>query len=156
MAKCMKSYKIPHVCFKVTSAAVEGFGDELLRVLEKHLSTQFNLVKVINGRLFPVWNIVIKENNQSFTTCFFRNRHTNGEWILLVRPLDAATLWSRLCRREQSPCTSELKLVSQNIHAVLITISGVGAIRWYFEDRLMQSRAVDTPDKLPWAELQSG
>ena len=150
-SNCMDKNKIPHVCFKVAFTSEGNLGDELSRILEEHLSLQFDSVEVMKKRVLPVWAIALKVNQIVFTLCFTRSRYENGEWILFVRALDAPTLLGRLHRFEQTTCTSELMLISQNIHSMLVGISGISAIRWYFEDKRVQSQAVDTPDRLPWA-----
>lgn len=149
-ANCMDKSKIPHVCFKVAYTSEGDLGDELSRRLESHLLPLFNSVEIIKRRIFPVWAINLSINKKSFTLCLTRSRYENGEWVLLVGPLDTPILSCRLGRPTQITSVPELKLISQNIHSLLATITGISAIRWYFEGGQVQSRAVNTPDELPW------
>jgi hypothetical protein len=41
-------------------------------------------------------------------------------------------------------------LLCREIHTMLTEISGIAAVRWYFEGLDSQTAAVATPNELPW------
>lgn len=81
-----------------------------------------------------------------------KSKYEDAEWILLVGPLDKPTLLDRLRGRKPISDVPALMLICREIHAMLTAISGVSAVRWYFEGFGSQTSAVATPDELPWNE----
>lgn len=79
-----------------------------------------------------------------------RSKHENDEWILLVGPSQTPGLLALLRGRKPVDYSPELVQVCGEIHTALTGISGITAVRWYFEGFHSQTAAVTTPDQLPW------
>lgn len=120
------------------------------RLLERQLRTRFDSIRVIKaGRLAPL-AVELRTGIKTFSAVLGRSKYAEGEWIFIVGPLRTPGLLDRLMGRKPVSEVAELVLTCRVIHQVLTAISGITAIRWYFEDRKAQSEAVDTPDELPW------
>lgn len=142
--------KTPCACFKVALASASGVGDELARILERHLRGRIDSVELPRKRLWRFWFVGVQVSRKRFTVLLAPSRYGNDEWILLVARLSTPTLWDRLRGRRPIDYAPELLRISSEIHTLLAATSGITAIRWYFEGRGAQSAAVHTPDQLPW------
>jgi hypothetical protein len=140
----------PHVCFKVELPPRGSADDEVPRFLERHLRTRFDLARVIKTGFLAPLAVELRAGAKTFSAVLGRSKYEDGEWILIVGPLKAPGLLDRLLGRKPISEVPELMLTCREIHQMLTAISGITAVRWYFEGRNTQSAAVATPDELPW------
>ena len=123
-------------------------GDELLSVLERDLSARFDSVRVIERRFcLRVRTISLKAGEKSFLVSFIRNRFDNDEWVLGVDQIYDILVRCFMGRKVNAK-SSELRMISHDIHILLASTIGISAIRWYFEGQRTQRSAVATPDEL--------
>ena len=144
----MNKKRSPRACFKVAPDSKMNDGDELLSVLERDLSARFDSVRVIKRRFFlRVRTISLQAGEKSFLVSFIRNRFDNNEWVLGVDQVYESLVRCFMDRKLNAQ-SSELRMISHDIHVLLASTPGFSAIRWYFEGRRTQRSAVATPDEL--------
>ena len=146
--------KAPHACFTAEFPPPWIAREEISRVLENHLCARFGAVR---RGVFWRWPLRLPRmlnfhvEKQSVFVSWHTNRFKKGRWILVVAPGDSP-LWARA--RKPSAHSKELMLACSDIHAVLISATGISNIMWYFDKfRLQGRKAVWTPDELPWLEI---
>ncbi|MFL6604742.1 MAG: hypothetical protein ACJ8R9_25875 [Steroidobacteraceae bacterium] len=140
----------PHVCFKVDLAPNGSADDEVPRLLERHLRTRFDSVRVIKTGFLAPLAVELRAAAKTFSAVLGRNKYEGDEWILIVGPLEGPGLLDRLLGRKPISEVPDLMLTCREIHGMLTAISSITAVRWYFEGRNTQSAAVATADELPW------
>ena len=145
--------KFPHVCFKAEFPSASSAREEISRILESHLRARFGAVE---RGVFWRWSgprlVNFQMEQTPVSVVWHTNRFNREEWILTVVP-DLPSLWDNLRGRKPVLRTEELKLVSRDIHDLLVSVTGISNIMWYFDGFRRQGRkAVRTPDELPWAE----
>ena len=141
--------KTPHACFKVESASMAIADNDFPQALANQLQPRFSSVRVKKTPFKTSWAVVLQLERQSYAAVLGPSKHGNDEWILLLGPPDA----SDRIRGDESTVSQEgLIRISREVHAVLTTIRGISAVRWYFEGPRTQTAAVATPDELPWGQ----
>jgi hypothetical protein len=143
-------YNTPHACFKAELPTSGGAEDQVPRVLERHLHTRFESVRVIKAGFLALLAVELRTGPKTFLAVLGRSKYEDDEWILLVGPPKSPGLLDRLLGRKPDSEVPELIQTCRGIHTMLTTISGVTAVRWYFEGRDTPSVAVATPDELTW------
>lgn len=140
----------PHACFKVVAASLAD-DDELRRMFAHRLGEQFEQVRLGTIPLVGFPSIRLQVGQQPVTLLLKKSRHRNDEWVLLLGPSQAPR-WMDVIRviRGQRLYSPELAAACRGVHAVLTTTPVITAVRWYFQGSPAQSRAVATPDELPW------
>ena len=138
------------MCFKVELAPNGSADDEVPRLLERHLRARFDSVRVIKTGFLAALAVELRAGAKTFSAVLGRSKYEDGEWILIVGPLKAPGWMDRLVGRKPISEVPELMLTCREIHGMLTAISGITAVRWYFEGRNTQSAAVATADELPW------
>jgi hypothetical protein len=146
--------KLPRACFKISptpSAEVTLPSYENFLVdFEDELKEKFNSDKPFGAKLLSVSAFVLQENNTSFTVCLSSSSYGNDEWILMIGHLDSGSILDLILRRESKPHTAELISISKKIHSVLLGITNISCIRWYFQEKHTPMLAVATPEELCW------
>jgi hypothetical protein len=140
----------PHVCFKVELPPNGCADDEVPRLLERYLRARFDSARVIKAGFPAPLAVELRAGAKTFSAVLGRSKYEDGECILIVGPLETPGLLGRLLGRKPISEVPELMLTCQEIHEMLTAISGITAVRWYFEGRKTQSAAVATADELPW------
>lgn len=112
---------------------------ELSKSLEQCFVDRFNSMKKLKTWLFAPWAVLVRVKQQSFVVGLKKSKFSKDEWIVQVGPMNSPPGYS-----------DELLLICQEIHTLLATKAGIFAMRWYFEGFHNQSKAVATPDDLPW------
>jgi hypothetical protein len=112
---------------------------ELSQILQQRFVDRFNSVKKVKMWLLAPWAVLVRVKQQSFLIGLKKSKFSKDEWIVQVGPMDTPPGYS-----------DELLLICREIHTLLAAKEGISAIRWYFEGFHNQSKAVATPDQLPW------
>ncbi len=146
----MSHNSTPHVCFKVELPSNGNIDDEVPRLLERHVRTRFGSARVIKTGFLAPLAVELPAGEKTFSAVLGRSKYEDDEWILIVGPLEGPGLLDRLRGRRPISEVPELMRTCREIHQMLAAISGITAVRWYFEGRDTQSEAVATPDELPW------
>ena len=142
--------KTPHVCFSAEFSPRSAASVELPLLLQRGLESNAVALRVIKAKFVAPWAAVLRVGAQDCSIVLGKSRFADDEWILIVSPPGAATIFERLMKRQPRPDVDGLKLSCRTIHAVLVAIPNVSRIRWYFEGFSSQSGAVGLPDQLPW------
>jgi hypothetical protein len=141
------------VAFKAEFGSAKDTSNELLRILEGHLSARFGSLQRSRSWFWGPRVLVLQVGQKSITVVWNRKRSKDGEWILLVGGSDMPRPLDRVRGREPANYAEEIILVSRGIHTLLAATPGITRIRWYFKGIIGPSgKAVWTPDELPWTE----
>ena len=143
--------KTPHVCVKAELLSAKNANDELPNVLKRRFEVKFGSVRMSKPWFSSPCAFTMQYQQRLFSALLGRNRHAEGEWILLSAPPRASTLLDRLLRREPRHDTQEVAAFCREIHTTLNTMPGITAIRWYFSGPRTQTPGVGSPDELPWS-----
>ena len=119
-------------------------------MLAHHLDARFDSFRVIKKWFVTPWAAVLQTGQKSYSMVLGKSKYEKDEWVLLVGPSETPGLFDLLRGRKPVAHSPELQQVCREIHAALTAISGITAVRWYFEGFHSQTAAVATPDELPW------
>jgi hypothetical protein len=141
--------KTPHACFGIEPPLTKVEGG-LPRLLEFHLRARFKPFRLRKMWFLGTWAGVVPGERDSHGVAFGKSRYKKDDWVLVVSPPSTATLLDRVLGRRVVSDVADVMLLCRDIHALLTTIEGITAVRWYFEGPRSQTAAVTTPDELPW------
>jgi hypothetical protein len=143
----------PNACFSAQFPPPLDAREQISRILEDYLCARFGAVtrgvlwrwprlpRIINFRVL----------DESIWVGWHPNRFKKGQWILTVASGDTG-LWDHLWGRKNVAYTQELIQVCRDIHSLLVSVTGISGMMWYFDGFRRQGRkAVLTPDDLPWS-----
>lgn len=150
----MSHENIPHVCFRADLVPPGEVGSKLADILERQFRSRFASVDVLKAGRLASLVITFQTGNKSFSAVLGKSKYEDGEWLMLIGPPSAPGLLDRIRGHREDAGIAELMAGCREIHSMLTGISGISAIRWYFEGSRTQSAAVETPDELPWAARQ--
>jgi hypothetical protein len=139
--------------FALDPAPVLGARGKLADMFARRLSEQFGPIQVIRRVIYPVAFLVFKVGGVDYSVGITRRRHRRprkGEWYVLIDPLDAASAVTNPTIDEQRTYARDLRLIIDEIHAVLSTAPGVTRLRWFFEGWDVKKPGVQTPQELSW------
>ena len=139
----------PRACFRVLSDAIAS-DDELRRLVTRHLQGKFPAIRLGKIPLLGVPTIRAQAGQRWFSVLLKRSKYDRNEWILLFGPSEMPKLWDLIRGNRPADITPWLIQICREIHESLIGNSGIADVRWYFEDSRGQSKAVATPEELPW------
>lgn len=150
--------KVPRVMFSLDLAPVRRARRKLADRLARRLSEKFGTVDVFPRAIFPVAYLKLKVDGLDFGVCIAHRKAQgpgNGEWRVTIDPFDAPAPLANLSRDEQRDCARDLRMrglrmISDEIHAEVTTISGVTRLRWFFRGWDVKKPGVQTPAELPW------
>lgn len=143
----------PRAMFSLDPLPAFGARGKLADMFARRLSGQFGPIQVIRRVIYPVAFLAFKVAGVDYSIGITRKRHRGprkGEWYVLIDPLDAASGVTNPTIDEQSTYARDLRLISNEIHAVLSTAPGVTRLRWFFEGWDVKKPGVQTPPELPW------
>lgn len=129
----------PRVCFTAELSSVANAKAELSKILEQRFVDRFNSMKKVKTWFLTPWAALVRVKRHSFLIGLKKSKFSKDEWTVQVGPMDSPPGYS-----------DELLLICQEIHTLLAAKAGISAMRWYFEEFHNQSKAVATPDDLPW------
>lgn len=142
-------YKVPHVCFSCDAASNFASKRDLMKVIGGYLSNKFENVSVIG--YFPLRKqILVKLKNCSILLDFERSRFNDNEWVVLFGPVETPIIYNKSFIDTCDFIKDGLISVTCSFNEFLVNASNVHRIRWYFERGKYQSKAVRSPEELPW------
>jgi hypothetical protein len=150
----MSHENTPHVCFRADLVPPEEVATKLAEILERQFRARFASVDVVKAARLASLVITFRTGDKSFSAVLGSSKYEDGEWLMLIGPPSTPSLLDRIRGRREDVGITELMAGCREIHAMLIGIPGLSAIRWYFEGSRTQSAAVETPDELPWSARQ--
>jgi hypothetical protein len=130
----------PHACFRFTSASPATEDADLRAALTFNLRKEFDSLRTIDVRWLATLTMVLPGARDSWVAVLGRSQFEPGEWILIVRPPSTQSWLDRL-RGRRPESNAELALTCRKLHTILAGLTGVGALRWYFEGPRSQSEA---------------
>ncbi len=143
----------PRAMFTLDAPPALGARGKLADMFARRLSERFGPIRVVRRVIYPVAFLAFKVGGVDYSVGITRRRHRGprkGEWYVLIDPLDAASGVTNPTIDEQRTYARDLRLVSDEIHAVLSTAPGVARLRWFFEGWDVEKPGVATPPELPW------
>jgi hypothetical protein len=142
---------VPRACFRYASAPIANAHDELLRMLADHLGARFVSARLIRSPLSGAVVIEVQTGPMpGLMVLLRRSKYGNDEWLVVIGAERLRDLPGLLLGQNLADFSPELIEMCREIHAVLISVSGITDIRWYLEGRSSQSAAVTAPEELPW------
>jgi hypothetical protein len=149
----MALQKVPRVMFSLDLAPVRRTRRKLADRLARRLSEKFGTVDVIPRTIFPMAYLKFEVGGVDFAVCISHRKAQGlgtGEWRVTIDPLDAPAPLADPSRDEQRDYARHLRMISDEIHAEVTTISGVTRLRWFFPGWDVKKPGVQTPAELPW------
>lgn len=142
----------PHVCFSADSSSLADRDKSFPLLVKRQFASRFGSVRMNKMWFSGPWGFTMKLGEKLLAGLLRRSKYTDGVWVVIIAPPRAATLIDRLLRRKSRDNVQDVMSYCREIHASVTAISGVSAIRWYFEGSQShkQTPAVATPDELPW------
>ncbi len=143
----------PRAMFTLDPLPALGARGNLADTFARRLSEPFGPIQVIRRVIYPVAFLALKIGGIDYSVGITRRRHRGsrkGEWYVLIDPLDAASGVKNPTADEQRTYARDLRLISDEIHAVLSTAPGVTRLRWFFEGWDVKKPGVQTPSELSW------
>lgn len=143
----------PNACFSAEFSPPLDARAEISRTLENHLCDRFGAV---TRGVFWRWPrlpriIHFRVEDKVIWVGWHPSRFKKGQWIVTVSPGETG-LWDHL-RGKHVAHTKELMLVCRDLHSLLVSMTGISNVMWYFDGfRRQGKKAVWTPDELPWSE----
>jgi hypothetical protein len=132
---------------KINQVLSRGSGARFASQLEAALKARFNVGPVDNWRDIG-WRVEITGGEKRIEV-YFAQFGTEGSWLLGVAPLGQPGFLARLLGRKPVPHETELKAISEEIHALLIKCSASNVL-WMFGGPPGKVPTVQRPDQLEW------
>jgi hypothetical protein len=146
--------KVPHVSFRVALSSDAEFkhppGASLARALEGRLRALSGTVQPFDNWRDCGWFVVVQLNHKSFEVYFALFQPDRNEWLLAIAPLHQPGFVKRLLGHKPFECSAELKSISQEIHSLLVAMSDISDVRWFFGGPPGKVPSTDSPEQLPW------
>lgn len=130
-----------------------GARGKLADMFARRLSDQFGPIQVVRRMIYPVAFLVFKIGGIGYSVGVSRRKPPaprKGEWYVSIDSIDAASGLTNPTPDEQWAYARDLRLISDEIHAVLSTASAVTRLRWFFEGWDVKKPGIRTPAELPW------
>lgn len=143
----------PRAMFTLDLLSACGARGKLADMFAKRLSEQFSPVQVVRRMIYPVSFLLFKVGEIDYSVGITRKRPRGpqkGEWFVRIDPVDAASGIKNSTIDEQRTYARDLRLICDEIHAVLATTPGISRLRWFFEGWDVKKPGVRTPAELPW------
>jgi hypothetical protein len=130
----------------------------LAGILQEGLSKHFGSVQArypFIPRLYRMSMLIVKEDDKEALVTLFRDRFRRDlpkyqrEWRVLVDRF-TGPVWHVLRHASEKGHENLLFAVSNEIHALLVTVPRITRIRWYFKGWDPAQPCVRTPAELPW------
>jgi hypothetical protein len=105
------------------------------------------------GYFFRASVILVNLNGEGFFIVVRKNKcpgNTGSMWGILINPSRFPEPGKSFPEDDQERCAKDLRLISDEVHAVLARTSGVTRLRWWFFGWDVNRPGVRTPSQLPW------
>lgn len=126
---------------------------DLARYMTRKLSKRFADVRLYPGYVFRASVLVVNLNGERFFIAVRKDKYrgnTGSMWDILINPSRFPEPGKRFPEDEQEKYAKDLRLISNEIHAVLARTPGVTRLRWWFFGWDVNKPGVRTPSQLPW------
>jgi len=143
----------PRAMFTLDPLPALGARGKLADMFARRLSDQFAPIQFVRRMIYPVAFQAFKVAEVNYSVGISRRRlraPCKGEWYISIDYVDAASGITNPTTDEQWAYARDLRLISDEIHAVLSTAPGVTRLRWFFEGWDAKKPGVRTPAELPW------
>lgn len=147
------TWRMPRAMFSLDSPRGRAARNTLPNMLARQLSEKFDTIEVFPRTMFSVACLKFKVNRVDFVVRIGQKKARErriGEWFVAVDPFDVPAPLASLSRNEQVEYAKDLRLISDDIHAVLVAMSGVSRLRWFVDGWESGKPGVRTPADLPW------
>ena len=154
----MSLRKLPRALFGFELQTVLPVRQELAGLLRDWLSKRFGSVQVkypLIQRLYRESMLIVNVDGKEVLVSLLRDGSRRElpeyqrEWMVLVDPF-SGPVWQVLRHGSEKGYEGVFLVVSNEIHAMLVTIPRITALRWYFKGWDPKKPAVRTPSELPW------
>jgi hypothetical protein len=121
-----------------------------MKMLQQHLAKRFGAIHAFRRFVVPVSLLTFKINGNALVVALKAwKKFGQDEWYASVDPLEYPKPVN-LPEEGERKYAKDLMLVSEEIHALLSTTTGVTRLRWFFAGWDAKRPGVGTPAKLPW------
>ena len=159
--------QVPRAAFSLEMLPVSQSRQMLATMFQHHLSERYGRVRL----KYPLVQALLLMRKLSVLTFTVRGKgivvalhRAKGpsevpvqkrEWRLLIDPFDASIPLKRMLALEKK-YEKELRIVSTDLHGLLVSIPEVKSLRWYFMGWDPKVPAVRSPAELPWDAPSQG
>jgi hypothetical protein len=127
---------------------------DLARMMTRQLSKRFEHVRLYTGWIFFRNSVVeVDLNGEKFIVVIRENKYPGNParmWEIMINPYRFPIPGKRFREEEQERYANDLRLISNEVHAVLSRTPGVTRLRWWFFGWDISKPGVRTPAELPW------
>lgn len=149
----MSIQKVPRAGFGMDCARTGRLRRELARLLGRHLRKSFDSIRVYPRYFFPISQVVLRSGGHGFVVSVGREKligKDEGDWYVVINLLGYPVPLKSLPKDVESKYAKDLMRISEEIHAILSSVSGITRLRWYFEGWDVNIPGVRTSAELPW------
>lgn len=149
----MSIKRAPRVAFSLNIAPKWRARFDLSRFMTRQLSKRFGSIPLHPGFILGTSVLVVSLNGERFLIGICRVKYpgsTKKEWQIEINPSRFPVPSKRFPEAEQEKYANDLKIISNEIHAVLAKTPGVTRLRWFFVGWGFVKPGVRTPRELPW------
>jgi len=156
----MNLRKLPRAIFGFELQPALPTRQDLADLIKEGLSKSFGPVQVrypFIQRLYRVSTLILSVNGKEVLVSLMRDGFRRDlpeyqrEWMVLVDPF-SGPVWRVLRHDSENGYESTFLAVSNEIHALLVKVPRITALRWYFKGWNPKKPCVRTPSELPWRE----
>lgn len=149
----VKAGETPRAAFGTNEKLLGSSDREVPRILSDYLRGRFSGFWAKKVPWLP-WVFNMDSDQGAVSIGLRRSKIKNG-WRLTV--VGRRFLPPRIRAVNRQPRYDPAVLeVCRALHTLLSQTPGIVNLRWYFQGTVSQSRAVRTPDELPWHESSGG
>jgi len=155
----MSVKKVPRAAFFLEVSPAQRAREDLTHKLQLHLARRFGNVEFripfVQRVLFKRSMLLVHVDGKGIVVALARHGiprevpEHRREWDLAIDPFDPFVPMERMLKMEGEYAT-ELLLVSEHIHSLLIMLPGIRSLRWFFKGWDANIPGVRGPAELPW------
>lgn len=126
---------------------------DIARMMAWHLSKRFSRVKLYPGYVLRNSVLVVWLNGDKFVLVVRKEKNSRNEarmWQILINPARFPEPGKHFPEEEQERYAQDLRVISNEVHAVLARATGITRLRWWFVGWDMKQPGVRKPADLPW------
>lgn len=145
--------KAPRVGFGLEIVPKWRARVDLARMMTRQLSKRFGRIPLYPGYFFRNSVLVVTLNGEKFHLLVRQNKYPGNPvrmWEIMINPSRFSVLSERFPEDEQERYAKDLKVISNEVHAVLARTPGITRLRWWFVGWDVNQPGVRTPAELPW------
>jgi hypothetical protein len=149
----MSLQRVPRVFIRLEMPPTRKALREVSRMLERHLSPRFCRVRSSRFNILPVSHLMLTAEGNEFVITLMhgkRGGQDDGAWLLTINPLGYPVPMKNLSKEEEMKYSKGLRIISDEIDALLISMPSVTRHRWFFEGWDAKKPGMRTPAELPW------